>query len=53
MIDRITQGRAHVRLIEGADVLLAGDLDEAERVLLAPNLERAKASGSQVADQIE
>ena len=34
MIDQITQGRAYVRLIEAADVLLAGDLDEAERVLL-------------------
>ena len=30
----IVQGRAYVRLIEAADVLLAGDLDKAERVLL-------------------
>jgi hypothetical protein len=30
----IRQGRAYVRLIEAADVLLADDLDEAERVLL-------------------
>jgi hypothetical protein len=30
----IKQGRAFVRLIEAAEVLLTGDLDEAERVLL-------------------
>lgn len=30
----IKQGKAYVRLIEAADVLLADDLDEAERVLL-------------------
>ena len=30
----IKQGRAYVRLIEAAEMLLAGDLDEAERVLL-------------------
>jgi len=31
----IKQGRAYARLIEAAEVLLPGDLDEAERVLLA------------------
>lgn len=34
MNDLISQGRAYVRLIEAAGLLLDGELDDAERVLL-------------------
>ena len=34
MNDQISRGRAYVVLIEAAEVLLAGDLDEAKPVLL-------------------